>query len=183
MSEDTQDTELATPTGLFEADEVKDQEAAPYEIGYHLLPTLSEDESVKATQDIAEFLKKNGGEVFADHAAEKIELAYAIQKRVGGKPTNFNEAYFGWVAFDAVPSAVAAIKTYLDTNPLILRYLLVSTTKEEVKAVMEGAVIMPTAHASTEAIAAPKRDVEAGAIVSEEALTEALDTMAKEDEK
>ena len=167
--------------GLFEADEVKDQEAAVYEIGYHLLPTLSESEVTSTVKELMAVLKKNDATVIADGEPAQIELAYAIEKRIAGRLTNFNEAFFGWVAFEVTPDKLGTLKSFLDMHPSILRFILISTTAEEVKAVQEGAVIMPTAPTPTGTIGASKRAAEDTAVVSDEALSKALDTMADED--
>lgn len=168
-------------TGLFEADTLKEQEAGVYEVGYHILPTLSDDEAAAAVKDLHAFLEKQGASFVGEKAPVKIDLAYTIEKRIGGRLTGFDNAYFGWMAFEIQPATLGQVKNFLDTNDSILRYLLITTSKEEVTAVMEGAVIMPTAPTPTGQIAAPKRVSEEGAAVSDEALSEALETMAKED--
>lgn len=182
MADTELDMETEGLTGLFEADATKDTSGV-YEIGFHLLPTLSETEVTAAVKALAGVITKNGGEFVGDKAPEKMDLAYSIQKRIGGKLTSFNSAYFGWMAFEIGSSTLVAIKAFLDTNDSILRYILVSTSKDEVSAVMQGTVIMPTAPASTGTIGPSKRTAEDGAVVSEEALTQALDTMTAEDDK
>ncbi len=182
MPDEVLEAEIESQTGLFEADAVKTRDPAVYEVGYHLVSTLSEAEVATAAKDLMNFLTKEGAEFVGEKEPQKIDLAYTIQKRIGGRLTNFSSAYFGWVAFEVQPASLEMLKKFMDTNPAVLRYLLVSTTKDEVRAVMEGTVIMPTAVASTDAIAAPKRVSEEGAAVSDEALTQALDTMAAEDE-
>ena len=181
MADKALDEVQVAPEGLFSAEGVTDKDPQTYEVGYHLLPTLSEDEAQAATKDLMNFLKKEGATAVGDKAPVKIDLAYAIEKRIAGKLTDFSTAYFGWVAFEVPPKNIETVKKFMDTNPSVLRYLMISTTKAEVTAVLEGAVIMPTAQASTEAIAAPKRATEDGAVVSDEALSKALDTMADED--
>lgn len=173
--------EAADLGALFAAEEGAKDGTEVYEVGYHLLPTLSEAEVTAATKDIASFLTKEGAVFVGDHAPERIDLAYDISKRINGRITPFKEAYFGWMAFELARANAVKVKAFLDAHAHILRYLFVATSKDEVKAVMEGAVLIPTASASTEAIAAPKRTEEQGAAVSDEALSQALDTMAEED--
>ena len=182
MADKVQDNDLAPDLGLFETDTDKGTDPRVYEIGYHLLPTLSADEAAAATKDLMNFLKKQGADFVGDKEVEQVDLAYTVQKRIAGKLTNFNTAYFGWVAFEIAPSTAATIKTFMDTNASVLRYIVLTTTKDEVKAVIEGAVIMPRAPESTGTIGPSKRSAEeGGAPVSDEALSAALDTFAKED--
>lgn len=179
------DTELelenAEAAGLFGVDEGPKDAVGVYEVGYHLLPSLSDDDAVAFSKDLMAFLKKEGADFVGDHAPEKMDLAYDISKRIAGRITPFSQAYFGWVAFELNRGKLDGVKKFMDTYASVLRHLIISTTRDEVKAVIEGAVIMPTAVPSTDAIAAPKRATEEGAVVSEEALTQALDTMAAED--
>lgn len=177
---DMTDAEIEV-SGLFEADTDRETPAGVYEIGYHLLPTLTEEDVTAAVKEISAVVSKEGATFIGDAAPVKIDLAYPIQKRVNGRLTTFDTAHFGWMAFEVQPAALATIKSFLDTNTAILRYIVTSTTKDEVTAVMQGAVIMPTAPAATGAIAAPKRAAEEGGSVSEEALSQALETMATED--
>lgn len=177
------ETDVAAEAGLFEADEIKDQGPQVYEIGYHFLPTLSEQEVEAAVKDLMNFLTTQGANFVGEKLPVKTDLAYAIEKRINGTLTDFSAAYFGWVAFEVEPRTTETIKKFMDTNPSVLRYLILTTSKDEVTAVMEGKVLIPTAAASTEAIAAPKRAVEESGTVSDAKLDEAIEAMTEEDKK
>jgi ribosomal protein S6 len=182
MADTGVNTDMEGLAGLFEADAVKDKAPQVYEIGYHLLPTLSEAEVTSTVKDLMAFLTKEGASFIGDKAPEKIDLAYAIERRVEGKFQAVRSAFFGWVAFEVSPNAAQNVKKFMDTNPAVLRYIFIVTTKDEVKAVMEGKVLVPKAAASTDAIAAPKRAEEEGGEVSQVDLDKALDTMTEEKE-
>ncbi|MEN9390615.1 MAG: hypothetical protein RLZZ283_715 [Candidatus Parcubacteria bacterium] len=155
-----------------------------YEIGYHLLSSLSDAEVTAAVKELTALLKDKGATFIGEKAPERIDLAYTIEKKIDGRLTGFNQAYFGWVAFEINSSELVSIKTYLDTTTHFLRYLLISTTKAEVTASMEGMKVrVATAQASTAAIAAPKRADEEGGEVSTVALDAALKDMETEDTK
>ena len=149
-----------------------------YEIGYHLLPVLSEEEVPGVVSKLLEALKGEGAEFIGERFPSKMQLAYPISKRVNSKKTNYNEAYFGWVAFEVTRDVIAKIKTMLDANLNVLRYLIVVTNREAIAAAMSGAVATPTGN-----IEKPKREAEMGGKMSEAALDEALQTMATEDAK
>ncbi len=149
-----------------------------YEIGYHLLPTLSEEEVTARVADIMDLLKKENAAFVGDRFPAKISLAYAIAKRVNGKLTNFDSAYFGWVAFEVPREAAARLKIALDADPSILRSLIVVTDRDAVAAAMSGAVAGPSG-----SIDKPKREAEVGGEMSEVALDQALETIVTEDAK
>ena len=154
-----------------------------YEIGYHLLPTLSEDESLKAAAALGELLTKNGAEAVGDHAPTRTPLAYTITKRVGGKVLRFNDAYFGWVAFQVARDALARIKEAFDANQSVLRYLVITTSRDAVASSLAGNTITLQTVRPTGNIEKPKREAEGGGEMSEAALDEALQTIATEDAK
>ena len=151
--------------GLFEADAVKDQLPAVYEVGYHLLPQLSEGEVTAWTTEFSKLLSSLGATLVGEKAPEKIDLAYSIYRRVEGKYQGVNTAYFGWVAFELDPARITDVKKFMDAHRSVLRHIIVTTSRDEVKAVMEGKMLIPKAQSSTEAIAAPKRvEEQAGAV-------------------
>jgi len=161
-------------------DEADDESiSSVYEIGYHLVPTLSEEQVTEAVKDITDLLKKNGAETVGDRFPVKIALAYTIQKRVKEKVLRFNEGYFGWVAFEMPREALATITAALDAHPGMLRYLVVRTSKDAVAAALSGAAEVPVVGN----IEKPKREAEAGGEVSEADLSQALESMATEDAK
>ena len=155
-----------------------------YEIGYHLLSSLSEAEVTAAVKDLTALLKGKGATFIGEKVPERIDLAYTIEKKIDGRLMSYGQAYFGWVAFEINSSELVGIKTYLDTTTHFFCYLLITTTKAEVTASMEGMKIrVAPAQASTVAIAAPKRAEEEGGEVSAVALDAALKDMESEDTK
>ncbi|MBX9765377.1 30S ribosomal protein S6, partial [Patescibacteria group bacterium] len=92
-----------------------------YEIGYHLLPTLSEEEVPQVVSKLMDALKAEGAVFVGERFPSLIELAYPIAKRTNSKKTNYESAYFGWVAFEVSREAILRIKTLLDANQNVLR--------------------------------------------------------------
>jgi ribosomal protein S6 len=156
----------------------EDTVSSVYEIGYHLIPTLSEEEVAEAVSKMMDVLKAEGADFVGERFPAKIQLAYPMSKRTNSKKTNYDSAYFGWVAFELSREAILKIKPFLDGNSAVLRYLIVVTDRDAVAAAMSGAVLTPTG-----SIEKPKRDQEAGGEMSEAALDQALETIATEDAK
>ncbi len=153
-------------------------ERAVYEIGYHVVPTVSEESLTQIVSKITDFLKQGGAEFVGERFPSNVELAYSIAKRIDGKNVKFDSAYFGWIAFEADRASAELIHQYLSADENILRFLIVRTDRDAVQAAMSGAVqtIQPTGD-----IGKPKRDEEAGGEMSEAALDEALKTIETED--
>ena len=128
--------EMADLSGIFAADTDKGADPVVYEVGYHILPTVTEDALAGEVEKVMKVIKGTGAEMIADRAPLHIGLAYAIAKKIGTRNEKFTDAYFGWVAFSISPSAIAGIKTALDENPMILRHLIIKTNKDSVAATL-----------------------------------------------
>jgi ribosomal protein S6 len=151
-----------------------------YEIGYHLLPTVADDALPAAVKELTDVLAENGAQMVGEQAPVRMPLAYTLTKRVAGKITGFDEANFGWVAFEMPRANIARVKEAFDANPNVLRFLIITTSRDEVAANLSGAVAhLPTVRA-TGNIEKPKREAEEGGEVSEAALNEALKTIETE---
>ena len=101
-----------------------------YEIGYLVLPSIPEDKLQEVVNSIKEIIKKEGGEELDSENPFKQDLAYTMSKTVGASRYVVNDAYVGWMKFEAEPSVTEAIKAGLEKIDSILRFLLIKTTKE-----------------------------------------------------
>jgi len=110
--------------------------AQVYEVGYHILPTLSEEEALKEAAAITAGLNTLNAELIGHRAPSQINLAYPKDKKVEGKRQTFSASYFGWVAFSVVPSALEALKEALDANESILRHIITKTSRDQVATVL-----------------------------------------------
>lgn len=175
---DVVDASLLLEQGMVDiGDDDEPDQTAVYEVGYHLLPTLSEEGVVAEVEKITNALKEAKADFVGERFPAKMGLAYPITKKIDDKKMRFDSAYFGWVAFEIVKTELAAIQSAFFGNPAILRYLIVKTDREAIAAAMTGAVAAPGD------IGKPKREEEGGGEVSDKALDEALQTMQEEDAK
>jgi len=108
----------------------EDEEARIYEVGYHLVPTISPDDLPKEAARVKDALALNGGAVISEEEPKLASLAYRIAKTVENRHVLFDSAYFGWVKFTAPQSAPAALKKALDANTAILRFIIIKTVRE-----------------------------------------------------
>lgn len=101
-----------------------------YEIGFLLVPTIAEENVPAEFQDIKSILEKHGGEFISEDFPKLRSLAYRMAVALEGKKSKFDQAYFGWVKFEAATEEISKIKAELDHNPHIIRSLVISTVRE-----------------------------------------------------
>jgi ribosomal protein S6 len=104
-----------------------------YEVGFHLSPTIPEGEVAAAVEKIRSLL--GSAEIISMGTPERMTLAYTIERADQGKREKFTQSYFGWMKFAADDqSGIEALRESLRGMREIIRYMVISTTREEVKA-------------------------------------------------
>lgn len=101
-----------------------------YELGFHFVPTLSEDDVTVKFSELKSFVEKLGGEFISEDAPKPISLAYDISKTVKAVKKWYKNAYFGWVKFTLVPEDIEALEKQVKEFEPVLRYLLIGTVRE-----------------------------------------------------
>lgn len=108
----------------------KEEGVLIYELSYHLLPTLSEEETLKAVEAFKSLIQKNGGSLLSDEAPKQMDLAYAMVKKQEGKNAKFDTSLFGAIKFKGETSVLEPLKEELDLSKDVLRYLIIKTVLE-----------------------------------------------------
>ncbi|HEY4478753.1 MAG TPA: hypothetical protein VI981_00095, partial [Candidatus Paceibacterota bacterium] len=74
-----------------------------YEIGYHIIPTVKEEDIEKTVGEIRKGIESSAGKAsfIAEGAPSLIKLAYPMSVREGEKYTEYDRGYFGWIKFEA----------------------------------------------------------------------------------
>jgi len=134
---DTQDmdTEFADLSEIVAEDGEKDT-AGVYELGYHLVPTLGEGDVSAGAAVITELLKKTGANIIGERAPLSMRLAYPMEKKIDGAKQSFEQAYFGWVAFELHGTLLKEVDDALKAHAHILRHLIVKTERDAVAATL-----------------------------------------------
>lgn len=101
-----------------------------YELGYHVLPTVAEENVSEEVSKIHSLVSSLGGAIISEGAPSMRQLAYDITKKVGGKNIKFGKAYFGWLKFEMERSQILVLKNKVEILPNILRSIFVKTVKE-----------------------------------------------------
>ena len=112
------------------SEDTKTEKATVYEVGYHIVPTVSPENLPKEVDAIKAILGKVGATIISEEGPKMIPLAYEMLKVVGPKRDYFETAYFGWVKFEAEPSAAVELKKALDLSEKVLRFIIIKTVRE-----------------------------------------------------
>jgi len=106
-----------------------------YELGYHMVPTLTEEELQKEVDSLRGAISELKGTFVSESEPALIELAYTMVIGEGGKNTRYDTAYFGWIKFDLEPVHLAHLQDeVIADNKNILRHLLIKTVAEDTRA-------------------------------------------------
>ncbi|MCK9345293.1 MAG: 30S ribosomal protein S6 [Candidatus Pacebacteria bacterium] len=101
-----------------------------YELGYHLVPTLAVEQIPAASGAVRGMIEQISKDIIAEELPVFIDLAYTVIKTIDHKNKRFDQAYFGWVKFEANPEGIATLEEALKKDENVLRYLVVKTIKE-----------------------------------------------------
>lgn len=101
-----------------------------YELGYLILPSISEDALSGTTLKIREFITKAKGSEIDSEEPQKIKLAYTMEKKVGAVRYVADDAYIGWIKFEASPENVLSVQNDMKNLGEILRFIIIKTERE-----------------------------------------------------
>ncbi len=102
-----------------------------YELGYLLVPTLTEEQIPAEVKVIKDMLKKADVEVISEDSPKLISLMYQMVHGVSGQKKKFDKAYFGWVKFQGQAAAAEFLKRECDAYEHFLRFMIIKTVKDE----------------------------------------------------
>jgi len=109
---------------------LEDVNSRVYELGYLLVPTISEEDVPVVFGNLKELVSSLGGIAISDEMPRMIPLAYLMVKVVANLRNKFNTAYFGWVKFTMDSDKILELKKKLDLDPNFIRFLILKTVKE-----------------------------------------------------
>ena len=110
--------------------EEKKTDSKIYEVGYHIVSSVAEENVPQETEKIKAIILKEGGTIISEEAAKLRPLAYTLKKAEAGSYNKFDKAYFGWVKFEIIEGDVKNIDEALKAETNVLRYILIKTIRE-----------------------------------------------------
>ncbi len=115
---------------MAEKKEKKVKEIPVYEVGFHLVSSIPEEQVGKEVEAIKAVITDAGGTIVSEEAPRLIDLAYEMVKVTEATRRRYTTAYFGWVKFDVDADKVAAINKGIEVLPSMLRFILIKTTRD-----------------------------------------------------
>ena len=102
-----------------------------YELGYLLVPTLTDKEVADAVALLGKTIADKGGSVTTQGDTHFIDLAYEMVKKIKSKNTKFDQAHFGWIKFTAGSETPAQLERACKEILEVLRILVVKTVEDD----------------------------------------------------
>ena len=98
-----------------------------YEIGYHLVSTLTSETLPKEVGALRKAVEK-AGTVVSEGQPEERALAYTITRMESGKNAHHDRAHFGWFTIEVTDTEkVPALQEELKGMQSVLRFIVVGT--------------------------------------------------------
>jgi ribosomal protein S6 len=95
-----------------------------YEVGFNIIPSVSEEELPSLVTKITGAIETNGGKVINTESPRLKNLAYPMTKAGSGKKTYFESAYLGSVYFELSPEKISLVKKAMDAINDVLRFII-----------------------------------------------------------
>ena len=152
-----------------------------YEAGYHIVPTVKEEDVEKVVASIRSEIEKMGGSFIAEGAPSLVKLSYAMDKREGERLVAYDRGYFGWLKFEGAAESAAKLAAILNDNKEILRSIVFKTLREDTRAKFKAPTLREVKRTDT-IKAAPRQApaTEEKEAISEADLEKALETLTAE---
>ncbi len=124
---------------MSETKNINSQERDPefydvYELGYHILPTVSENDLPEKLDELRKLISDFEGEFIMEGEPELIDLAYTMIVPRGGHNDKYDKAYFGWIKFRAPKAKIPELQKELKLSQDLLRFILFKTAEEDTRA-------------------------------------------------
>ena len=104
-----------------------------YEVGYHIVPTVKEEDVETIVSTIRGFIKRSGGSFVSEGAPSNIRLSYPMYVHNRGKNVEHDRAYFGWIKFESTPDVARSLEETLNKDREILRSIVFRTVRADTR--------------------------------------------------
>jgi ribosomal protein S6 len=101
-----------------------------YEISFIFDNKLDEGTALEKSNAIKQSIATLGGSFISEEAPYMRELAYEMIRVVNNVNVRFNEGYFGWIKFELSGDKVKDFEKSLKLDEQLVRYLVVTTVRE-----------------------------------------------------
>lgn len=152
-----------------------------YELSYLLVPELTEGEVIHEVGAIKSLITDTfGGVEIGAEMPKGIDLAYEMEKQLGAKKSKYTKAFFGWIKFELTQDKIAEVKTALDKNHKIIRFLIIKTVRENTMAVKKVFAREGVGTVATKKMPGAGKDGSVAVAVSDEELDKTIAELVAE---
>lgn len=144
-----------------------------YEVGFNIIPSVSEEELPSLVTKITGAIETNGGKVINTESPRLKNLAYPMAKAGSGKKTYFESAYLGSVYFELSPEKISLVKKAMDAINDVLRFIILDIPVDALVAREKKIIIRDTIK--------PTVKEESSAPISEEEVDKAIEELIVEE--
>lgn len=110
--------------------QTEDSENGVYELGFLLVPDITEEKLPEAFGAIKDLIVGMGALPIGEEFPKLTPLAYTMEKTINNKIERFKEGWFGWIKFELPGAEVSALDKTLRLRVDVIRHLLTSTVRE-----------------------------------------------------
>ncbi len=161
--------------------EVKTEGGKIYEIGYHLISSIAEEQVPAEVEKLKAVLAKEKATIISEESAKLRPLAYSIKKGFGGVYKTYDKAYFGFIKFELLEGGdIAKIDAAFKSNDSVLRYIIIKTVRENT---MYSPKITVFTDKDAKIKPMPTKDEKTEAPLSIEEVDKSIDALLTEDVK
>lgn len=152
-----------------------------YEVGFHLVPSVPQDEVGTIFSAFKSDLEKKGATIMVEGSPKMMTLSYTMKKAKAGKYTKYNQSYFGWIKFKIGSEKISEMDDEYTANEQILRYIIIKTVPENTMSIPKAQTFSKAKNADGDIVSKKKESEEKEVKeVSETEIDKALDAAIAE---
>lgn len=102
-----------------------------YEVAYHLTPSTTPEEVAAFMSGVHGMLETESAAIIKEEAPKARTLAYTVRRKIGNTWHTFSSSQFGWIKFESEMATSARVKSMLDRDDRVIRFLIVKTSRED----------------------------------------------------
>ena len=121
-----------------------------YEISFIFDNKLDESAALEKGNALKQSIATLGGSFISEEAPYMRELAYEMIRVVNNVNVRFNEGYFGWIKFELPADKVKELEKGLKLDEQLVRFLIVTTVRENTVYTKRAPVVKMETLASNE---------------------------------
>jgi ribosomal protein S6 len=153
-----------------------------YELGFHIVGTIDSNKVASVIDEIKNLIQTHHGDIVREGEVREMTLAYTMIKHVAGVNKRYSQTFFDWIKFNMNTEDVANLKSALDLNENIIRFILLKTVNDDAHSTSKMVEVEEDEEV-TETEAAPEKiEVAKEAIIEKDKnveIDEAIDEMVK----